>query len=429
LIKNIIHTLSSRFMVSFMNLALLFITTRIMGAENKGEISLLILNLSLAAIFSGLFGGPSLVYLIPRFQLKNILILNYGWSTLTAGLVAVLSILDILPSGVQSLELFCLALLECLIATHLMIFLGQERVKTHNWIQIIKASLTVGLLFIFYYQDDTLDARSFVTAYGITLAATYLASLFLLSKQNTSGHQKEGGFKSTVSACLKYGSLVQIGNISQLLNYRLSFYFLELLITPMPVALVRIGIYSASLQVAEALWQFAKSISTVQYSKVSNTANRNQAIDISLKLGKLNYFVTGIGIIFLLFIPSSVYGSLFGAEFGEIKKHFMILAPGIFALSLSNALSHYFAGVGQHRFNTQSSILGLVLTIFIGYFLILKMGTLGAAVAASVVYTTQTFYQLIILVKTSDVQYKDLILGKEDFKVFIQLAKEKLSKN
>ena len=416
-------------MVSIMNLALLFITTRIMGAENKGEISLLILNLSLAAIFSGLFGGPSLVYLIPRFKLKNILVLNYGWSIVTAGLVAGLSVLDILPSEIGSLTLFVLALLECLIATHMMILLGQERVKAHNWLQIIKAGLTVGLLFLFYFQNESLDADSFVTAYGLTLGVTYTSSLILLNTSSVNLLPKESDFKSTIAACLKYGSLVQIGNISQLLNYRLSFYFLELLITPMPLALVRIGIYSASLQVAEALWQFAKSISTVQYSKVSNTTDRKEAIDISLKLGKLNYFVTGVGIIFLLIIPASIYSSLFGAEFGEIKEHFMILAPGIFALSLSNALSHYFAGIGQHRFNTQSSVFGLILTIFIGYFLILQMGTLGAAIAASVVYVSQTFYQLVMLIKTTDVRYKDLIIGKEDFKAIIQIAKDKLSKS
>ena len=416
-------------MVSVMNLVLLFITTRIMGAENKGEISLLILNLSLAAIFSGLFGGPSLVYLIPRFRLKNILILNYGWSFLTAGLVALLSELDILPSGLGSLELFTLALLECLIATHSMIFLGQERVKAHNWLQIIKASLTVGLLFIFYYQDKSLDANSFVNAYGLTLGATYLISLFLSTRTKADALPKESDFKSTIAACLKYGSLVQIGNISQLLNYRLSFYFLELLITPMPLALVRIGIYSASLQVAEALWQFAKSISTVQYSKVSNTKDKNVAIDISIKLGKLNYFVTGIGIIFLLLIPASVYSSLFGAEFSEIKNHFIVLAPGILALSLSNALSHYFAGVGQHRFNTQSSIFGLGITIIIGYFLIYQLGTIGAAFDASIVYVSQTIYQLAMLKRSTEVQYKDLLLGKEDFQTIIKMVKEKLGKN
>ena len=413
-------------MVSIMNLALLFITTRIMGAENKGEISLLVLNLSLAAIFSGLFGGPSLVYLIPRFNLKNMLILNYGWSILTAGLIAGLSVLDILPSEIGSLTLFELALLECLIATHMMIFLGQERVKAHNWLQIIKAGLTVGLLFLLYFQNESLDADSFVTAYGLTLGVTFATSLLLLNKNSTTTLRKESDFKSTIAACLKYGSLVQIGNISQLLNYRLSFYFLELLITPMPLALVRIGIYSASLQVAEALWQFAKGISTVQYSKVSNTKDRNEAIDISLKLGKLNYFVTGIGILFLLVIPASMYSSLFGAEFSEIKAHFIILAPGIFALSLSNALSHYFAGVGQHKFNTQSSVFGLLITIFIGYFLILKTGTLGAAFTASIVYVSQTIYQLIMLMRTTNVQLKELILGKEDFKTIISIVKVKL---
>ena len=194
----------------------------------------------------------------------------------------------------------------------------------------------------------------------------------------------------------------------------------------MPLALVRIGIYSASLQVAEALWQFAKGISTVQYSKVSNTKDRNEAIDISLKLGKLNYFVTGIGILFLLVIPASMYSSLFGAEFSEIKAHFIILAPGIFALSLSNALSHYFAGVGQHKFNTQSSVFGLLITIFIGYFLILKTGTLGAAFTASIVYVSQTIYQLIMLMRTTNVQLKELILGKEDFKTIISIVKVKL---
>ncbi|HAQ72036.1 MAG TPA: hypothetical protein DCR48_13775, partial [Flavobacteriales bacterium] len=281
----------------------------------------------------------------------------------------------------------------------------------------------------FYYQDKSLDANSFVNAYGLTLGATYLISLFLSTRAKADALPKESDFKSTIAACLKYGSLVQIGNISQLLNYRLSFYFLELLITPMPLALVRIGIYSASLQVAEALWQFAKSISTVQYSKVSNTKDKNVAIDISIKLGKLNYFATGIGIIFLLLIPASVYSSLFGAEFSEIKNHFIILAPGILALSLSNALSHYFAGVGQHKFNTQSSIFGLGITIIIGYFLIYQLGTIGAAFAASIVYVLQTIYQLAMLKRSTEVQYKDLLLGKEDFKTMIEIVKEKLGKN
>ncbi len=415
-------------MVSAMNLVLLFITTRIMGAENKGEISLLILNLSIAAIFSGLFGGPSLVYLIPRFNLKNILILNYTWSVITAGLVALLNALDVLPSGVSSLELFAMALLECLIATHMMILLGQERIKAHNWIQIIKVSLTVVILFFSYSQTGSLDARSFVNAYFATLGISYLVALIFIAAKRQNNQAKEDNLKSTVLACLKYGSLVQIGSISQLLNYRLSFYFLELLITPLPVALVRIGIYSASLQVAEALWQFARSISTVQYATVSNTTDNDRAIDISLKLGKLNYFVTGLGIVFLLLIPASVYSALFGSEFIEIKKHFVLLAPGIFALSLSNALSHYFAGVGRHKVNTLSSAFGLILTVIIGFLLIDSLGTLGAAIAASIVYVSQTAYQLIILERTTSVAYRDLLLGKEDFRNFIELARKRIRK-
>ena len=69
------------------------------------------------------------------------------------------------------------------------------------------------------------------------------------------------------------------------------------------------------------------------------------------------------------------------------------------------------------------------ITIIIGYFLIYQLGTIGAAFAASIVYVLQTIYQLAMLKRSTEVQYKDLLLGKEDFKTMIEIVKEKLGKN
>src|SRR5690606_33036864 len=111
------------------------------------------------------------------------------------------------------------------------------------------------------------------------------------------------------------------------------------------------------------LWQFARSVSTVQYARVSNATDNHASLAISIRLGKLNYLVTTLGIGILLLIPNGLYGDLFGIEFMEIKSHLYFLSIGIIALSLSNAFSHYFAGIGKHSINTFSSIFGLILTI------------------------------------------------------------------
>ena len=64
-----------------LNVVLLLISTRLLGAEVKGEVSLLVLNFSLATLVSGFLGGPALVYLTPRFPIKSLLFVNLVWDT------------------------------------------------------------------------------------------------------------------------------------------------------------------------------------------------------------------------------------------------------------------------------------------------------------------------------------------------------------
>ena len=413
MIRNLIHTLSSRFLISLFNLALLFITTKWMGAENKGEISVLVLNLSIAAIFSGLFGGPSLVYLIPRYAFRVLFILNYAWSAITAVLLVSLISGGLIPSTLGGMDLFILALLESLVGANTMMLLGRERVKDHNLTQIIKVLLTVILLLVMRSMGEVLNFEAFVSSYRIGLFGAFLFSLFQLRGGNRGSHAT-GSIYETIRSALRYGSWVQVGNIAQLFNYRLSFFFLEFLIHPPEKAFIRIGIYSASLQVAEAVWQFARSVSTVQYAKVSNLSNKEEGLSISLTLTKVNAVVTTIGVAILCLLPSSVYEQIFGLEFGEVRSHVIFLAPGVIALSMSNAFSHFFAGVGSHRINAFSSIIGLTLTIVIGYPSIQYYGTAGAALTASVVYMLQTWYQFHMLKRDHSIGLSDLLIRKAD---------------
>ena len=425
MIRNIIHTLGSRLITSIFSLILLLITTQWMGATQKGAVSLLVLNLSLTAIFSGLFGGPSLVYLIPRLPIRHLLFLNYSWSLIAASTLAAVIYLQWLPGSSNPSTYFLLGLLECLIAAHLMMLLGKELIKMHNWITILKTGLVILILCIAQFKGEILNYHWFEHAYMVSLFATYLASGIALLRNRALFANLEASIKTTALQSLRYGFLVQVGNIAQMLNYRISFYFLELMTSPPALALARIGIYSAALQIAEALWQFAKSISTVQYAAVSNLNldEQDRGLQLSLSLGKLNYGVTFIGITFLCLLPGGVYTWLLGADFAEVKTHLLVLSFGIVALSLSNALSHYFAGVGQHHYNTYSSWFGLFFSLVLGYFAIKHLGTIGAAATASITYVLQTLFQMVILQRNHALQWRAFLINSEDLKQLLKLRK------
>lgn len=396
-----------------LNLAMLFITTRWMGAQIKGEIGLLVLDLSVAAIFSALFGGPALVYLASRFKKSILLFINYSWSIITALLVTSVFFYTELPLSLSPWWFLLMAVLECLNATNLMFLLGRERIKEHNWGQIIKVSITVLVLTSLNFRGE-LSFDSFTIAYTSSLLLTFIITGFWLL-QIKDENQTTGHFFGIVKQAFKHGAMIQAGNIAQLFNYRLSYYVLEIVISPVNVALIRIGIFHTAIQIAEALWQFARSISTVQYSTVSNLSNRRLGLDISLKLAKLNYVVTSLGILVLWLLPAAFYAWLFGEEFYEVKVHILWLSPGIFMLAISNAFSHFFAGVGDNRFNTYSSIFGLVLTLLLVYPSVSYLGTIGAAITASVTYSLQTVYQYWLLKQSDKINLQMLIANKEDF--------------
>lgn len=425
MLRKIIHTLGSRVIMAVCNLALLLITTRWMGAEVKGEISLFVLYLSVSVLISGLFGGPALVYLVPRFPIRHILSQSYVWAFVSAGVLTLFLSLTGLGNDMALDHFFRLALLENLVAGHLMVLLGRDRVASHNVLQVIKLVTSVGILaYLVYNGPKTFEQFAF--AYEVSLWSTLGLSIIELIR--TSTHASIAGtWKETALAGWRYGAITQLGNVSQLLNYRLSYVLLELMISPPKLALVRIGIYSAAIQISEALWQFSRSVSTVQYAAVSNQEDRNQSLQLSLRLARLNYFVTMMGVIVLALIPVAWYDRVLGIGFTEVKAHFLWLAPGIIALAFSSAINHFFAGVGDVIFNTKTSVYGLALTLLLAYPSILYFETTGAAMATSLVYVFQAVMQFHFLHRKDGVKPTQLMVSRKDISDFIPRMRNALA--
>ena len=65
--RRVLHTFVSRGINAVLNLLLVLVTARFLGAEVRGEISLLVASMNLSLHAVGLAGGAALLYLVPRF--------------------------------------------------------------------------------------------------------------------------------------------------------------------------------------------------------------------------------------------------------------------------------------------------------------------------------------------------------------------------
>jgi len=83
LLNKVIYTFGTKIASALINLGIAVIISQFLGASGKGEQGIVITTVTLILIFSNIIGGASLVYLVPRYQIKILLVYSYLWSILT----------------------------------------------------------------------------------------------------------------------------------------------------------------------------------------------------------------------------------------------------------------------------------------------------------------------------------------------------------
>ena len=118
----------------------------------------------------------------------------------------------------------------------------------------------------------------------------------------------------------------------------------------------------------------------------------------------------------LIIIPSDFYTWLFGKEFHEIKLIVLYLTPGIASFALTTIYAHYFSGTGRPNISSYSSVLGLIVTLSLGFWLIPIYGKLGAAITASISFIVSGIYLTFKMLKEKDVTLSLLLPQKSDYR-------------
>jgi O-antigen/teichoic acid export membrane protein len=218
--------------------------------------------------------------------------------------------------------------------------------------------------------------------------------------------------------------VMQLGNILQFLNYRLSYYFIEFFLRRAAV-----GVYSVGVQLSESIWLIAKSIHMVQYTRISNEKNEDYAAKLTLNLVKISFILTLLSLILIMVLLHVFFAVVLKPEFQQVPLIMFTLAAGILTFSISIILSPYFSGMGKPIHNTISAAIGLVFTLVLSLLLIPQMKLPGAALAATVSYSASTLYQFIVFIKMSNLKPADFLLRKNDILVIVKEVKKLIIDN
>lgn len=403
MIKNIIQTLFTKGFVAIINFLILIISAKYLGVNTRGEISLFVLNIANIQIINEIYTGYSLVYFVPKFNLKKIVINGIVWTFITTAISNIVFYLLNKEIPGYEMDMFILSLLIILNTFNMVNLLAKEKVKTYNLLSVLQPLILLSgiLFFVLFKKDYTFDA--YVIPLYISFTVAFVISLVSVLKLIKQGDEKH---EFSLRPILENGFFCQLAGWFHLLANRFSLYFFS--------TSAIIGLYSAASSLIEAVWIISTGISPIVLSKISNTGDTTFNRNIVLTLAKTSLFLSCIAVIIIYFLPNGLFTYLLGKDFSAIKSIMLWIAPGILFISFSTIISHYFSGLGKLKFVAFCNFTGFVLTLVLAPYLISLYGMKGAAIVANSSYFVSSLVLFIGFVIKAKISFSDVINFKKD---------------
>lgn len=223
---------------------------------------------------------------------------------------------------------------------------------------------------------------------------------------------------------LRYCGLAFLGNIIFFLLYRIDYFFVEKYCSA-----DQLGNY---IQVSKLVHLFF-ILPTILASAVFpiTAAGQKEGINNLLTLLSRTIFILYILTCLVLgFAGKWLFPFVFGESFTEMYQPFLLLIPGILALSGIFTLTAYFAGKNRIRVNITGSVYALIVILIGDIIFIPKYGIHAAALVSSIGYIVYQVYIISVFKKEYQSSVADFfIFRSSDWKQIKNSISISLKKN
>jgi O-antigen/teichoic acid export membrane protein len=420
MVKKIITTLFTKGFVALINLAILLISSRELGGDVRGQVSLLILNIAIIQAINEVYTGYALVHFIPKFSLGK-LYRNGLLFTVLCSLGSLLFFLSLsffsqkqwlIQLKEQLVHITILSFIMIIYSFHTVIILAKENIRLYNFLNFFQPAILLAALsiYVFVLNQDTL--MSFIFSLYISYFLSMIISvygMYLIFKYND--------VKTTLfnrAHIFKNGFQNQIANLSHMLSNRFNFYLIS--------SNALVGVFSTATSLIESVLIISSSAASIILTHVANRSDDVNHVRITYLLSKICFIFSALVVLIILFIPSSAFVYVLGQDYALAKSIMLALSPGILCISFSTIISHYFSALGNQRLIAIANFSGLLTTIVSSYFLISKFQIYGACYATALSYFVASLVLVVMFMKENKLSVLSLFKFRNDL-TFLKILK------
>lgn len=388
------------------------LVARVLGAEAKGELSVLMALGSMAVILASLGVHQSGVYFLGRFEdrrpavISNNALFGLVGGLLTAGLLLGLGLLfrDELIHGIP-IGLF----LIFLISVPLNYFnefgrrtlLGIGRVGSYNLPDLVTGtSLLVGttVLIVLFGSDLTpLVVLRVVSELAIFVfiftQVGRLVRFRLTPSRPVLREQMAYGMKNYASSLLW---IVLLQGDLVLCNHFLGNH--------------ETGIYSVAVSLGLPITLLGAVVGTLIFQRVSSEDTLRGRIDMTNRVFRVLIVVLAVVVVGLGVASNWIVPLVYGEEFQPAVTALILLLPGLFALALELVLMNFLAGNGSPPMVYIAPAVGLIVNFGANMYAIPHWGINGAAATSSVGYAVVLALVAWYYLRSTGATLRDLLL-------------------
>ena len=298
------------------------------------------------------------------------------------------------------------------------VFLAKEQMKRANIMNWLTALLTLIFALIFVWLLKLKVAGALL---GL-MSSNLIVSVYAMNMLRRNYTIKLSLYNPIIRQMLKLGVVYALSFLVIQLNYRVDILLLQWLADTREV-----GLYSLGVAVSELLWQIPLAVSLVVMTRSANSTDQKLMNESTARLLRLSV-IAGLALSLFIFVLSPfIIPLVFGSGYLGSVEIIQTVLPGIIIIIIFRVLSGQLSGLGKPQVALHAFIPALILNILLNYFLIPKMGGMGAAIATNISYLVGTIIYIIAYCKITGTPVSDLFhFSRNDFSFVVAFIRKKL---
>ncbi|HKC50996.1 MAG TPA: oligosaccharide flippase family protein [Myxococcota bacterium] len=224
-------------------------------------------------------------------------------------------------------------------------------------------------------------------------------------------------------ASIAYGGVMYLQNLLVNLHERVDVFLLAAL----GVAASDIGVYAAAVSVVAPLRLIPGALGTVLLPRLAG-ASESDAAAFTAAVVRPSILLMLIAALALAGAGALGIPLLFGRDYAPAVVPFLVLLPGVTAVTVSRVLARYFAAVGRQRALVVLLAAALLLNVALNYVLIPRAGIVGAALASLISYSLEAAAMTALFVVDSGEGLRATLVPRaSDFEAYAARLREIIS--